>query len=42
MSRRDYLAGLAAESAVFAFDTRMVDGPQGGAVSGRFVLKTHG
>ena len=37
---RDYLAGLAAESAVFAFDTRVVDGLQGAAVSGTFSFNT--
>ena len=30
---RDYLAGLAAESAVFGFDTRAVDGLSGAVVS---------
>ena len=32
---RDSLAGLAAESAAFAFDTRAIDGLSGSRVSGR-------
>ena len=39
---RDYLAGLAAESAVFTFGTRAVDGLQGAAVSGGFAFDPRG
>jgi hypothetical protein len=39
---RDYLGGLAAESTVFAFDTRLVDGLQGAAVSATFAFDTRG
>ena len=37
---RDYLAGLAAESAVFSFDTRVVDGLGGANISNLFLLDT--
>lgn len=37
---RDYTAGLAAESEVFSFDTRVVDGLSGSAVSGVFPFDT--
>ena len=39
---RDYTTGLAAESATFAFDTRLVDGLQGAAVSASFAFDTRG
>ena len=39
---RDYTTGLAAESATFAFDTRVVDGLQGAAVSASFAFDTRG
>ena len=39
---RDYLAGLAAESATFSFDTRLADGLSGSAVSGSFAFDTRG
>lgn len=39
---RDYTTGLAAESATFAFDTRLVDGLQGAAMSASFAFDTRG
>ena len=39
---RDDFSGLAAESATFAFDTRIIDGLSGSATSGTFPFNTRG